>query len=261
MAAKSAQHHSEIDPSRVLIVIPSRFGSTRFPGKALADLAGEPLIVRVLENSRRIAHAKTIVVATDDQRICDAVADAGGQAEMTGAHETGTDRIGEVAARHDVDLVVNLQGDEPLLNHHDVDALIAAMVADPRRDVGTCAHAFSDPAQWRDPNAVKVICDREMKALYFSRAPIPGGFPGAEVVGHQVALRHVGIYAFRQTALQKFLAWPRTPLEISEGLEQLRALENGMNIYVQKIERAPVGVDTPEDLEQVRKLWQEDRSV
>jgi len=257
MAASSAQHHTAIDPSRVLIVIPSRFGSTRFPGKALADLAGKPLVVRVVENCQLISSAGTVVVATDDVRIMDAVQAAGGIAEMTGSHETGTDRIGEVAARHDVDLIVNLQGDEPLLDPQDVDQLIASMAANKQIDIGTCAHEFADVEQWRDPNAVKVVCDQAMKALYFSRAPIPGGFPGAPIIGHQVALRHVGIYAFRRDALQKFLAWQRTPLEISEGLEQLRALANGLSIYVQKIERAPIGVDTPEDLERVRKMWQE----
>ncbi len=258
MAASSAQHHTAIDPARVLIVIPSRFGSTRFPGKALADLAGAPLIVRVVQNSQRVTGAGKVIVATDDERILKVVRAAGAEAEMTGAHPTGTDRLGEIAARHDVDLIVNLQGDEPLLDPQDVDDLIAVMSADPQIDIGTCAHTFASENQWRDPNAVKVICDRDMKALYFSRAPIPGGFPGHDVVGHEVALRHVGIYVFRRAALQKFLAWPRTPLEISEGLEQLRALENGMTIQVQKIDRAPIGVDTPEDLARVRKLWQSD---
>ena len=259
MDRKTAQVSPPLDPSRVLIVIPSRFGSSRFPGKALADLAGRPLVVRVLENSRRITGAATIVVATDDERIATAVTAAGGRAEMTGDHATGTDRIGEVAARHDADLVVNLQGDEPLLDPADVDALIAAMAADPDCDIGTCAHGFpaDGDAQWRDPNTVKVVCDGQGRALYFSRAPIPGTFPGTAVAGHRTALRHVGIYAFRRAALERFLTLERTPLEVAEGLEQLRALENGMVIRVLAIGRAPVGVDTPADLEVVRRLWAE----
>ncbi len=255
MVDSTAQEYSSLDPSRVLIVIPSRFGSSRFPGKALADVAGQPLIVRVVENSRRITAAGTIVVATDDERIAAAVTAAGGQAEMTGQYETGTDRIGEVAQRHDAELIVNLQGDEPLLDPADVDGLIAAMARQPELDIGTCAHPFTTAERWQDPNAVKVICDQRGRALYFSRAPIPGTFPGAKVRGHEVALRHVGIYAFRRAALLRFLELERTPLEISEGLEQLRALENGMSIQVHQINQAPVGVDTPADLEEVRRLW------
>ena len=255
MTESSAQQSSSFDPSRVLIVIPSRFGSTRFPGKALADLAGKPLVVRVVENTRRIVGAGTIVVATDDERILQAVTDAGGQAEMTGDHDTGTDRIGEVVQRHDADLIVNLQGDEPLLDPADVDGLIAMMAAQPKLDIGTCAHPFTSVEQWQDPNAVKVICDLTGKALYFSRAAIPGTFPGSKNNGHEVALRHVGIYAFRRQALLRFLALERTPLEMSEGLEQLRALENGLSIQVQRIARAPIGVDTPADLETVRRQW------
>ncbi len=256
MTESSAQELSPLDPSRVLIVIPSRFGSSRFPGKSLADLAGKPLVVRVVENTRRITGAGTIVVATDDERIRDAVIAAGGQAEMTGEHATGTDRIGEVVRRHEADLIVNLQGDEPLLDPADVDALIGKMAAEPELDVGTCAHSFTSDEQWRDPNAVKVICDRRGRALYFSRAPIPGTFPGATNQGPEVAMRHVGIYAFRREALLRFLEWERTPLEMAEGLEQLRALENGLKIQVLRIARAPIGVDTPADLEEVRRQWQ-----
>jgi len=255
MTESSAQPVSRLDPSRVLIVIPSRFGSSRFPGKALADLAGKPLIVRVVENTRRITGAGTIVVATDDDRILRAVAAAGGLAEMTGDHATGTDRVGEVVGRHPAELIVNLQGDEPLLDPADVDGLITTMDARPDIDIGTCAHRFTEPDNWLDPNVVKVVCDQAGRALYFSRAPIPGNFPGVSMTGHTVALRHVGIYAFRRRALLKFLEWDRTPLERIEGLEQLRALEHGLHIHVQEIAQAPVGVDTPADLAVVRRLW------
>jgi 3-deoxy-manno-octulosonate cytidylyltransferase (CMP-KDO synthetase) len=242
---------------RVLVVIPARYGSTRFPGKALADLGGRPLIVRVAENAARIAEADEVIVATDDARIEAAVRAAGLACEMTGDHATGTDRIGEVAARHAGDIVLNLQGDEPLLDPRDVGGLIEAMHGDPGIDVATCAHPFADEASWRDPNQVKVVRDGQGLALYFSRAPIPGTFPGADVQAFRRAGRHVGIYGFRRRALQRFLALERTPLEITEGLEQLRALENGMRIRVLDLAEAPVGVDTPEDLEQVRRLWRQ----
>ena len=242
---------------KVLVVIPARFGSTRFPGKALADLDGQPLIVRVAQGASAIKTADTVIVATDDSRIHEAVLAAGFLSEMTADHATGTDRIGEVASRHEADIILNLQGDEPLLDHRDVDALIGAMLADPELDLATCAHPFADAASWSDPNNVKVVRDRENLALYFSRAPIPGTFPGGAFCAHDSALRHVGIYAFRRSALMRFLELDRTPLELVEGLEQLRALENGMRIKVLEIANAPVGVDTPEDLEKVRSMWEQ----
>lgn len=240
---------------KVLVVIPARYGSTRFPGKALADLAGAPLVVRVAEAAGAVGSADEIVVATDDERILAAVRDAGHRCEMTGDHATGTDRIGEVASRHSAGIIVNLQGDEPLLAAEDVERLIAALQNDPSLDIVTCGHRFETAESWRDPNQVKVVRDTDGLALYFSRAPIPGTFPGAEVSAWDQALRHVGIYAFRRDSLQRFLALGRTPLEMTEGLEQLRALENGMRIMVLEIAAAPVGVDTPADLDQVRELW------
>ena len=244
---------------QVLVVIPARYGSTRFPGKALADLAGKPLIVRVVENAASITEADAIIVATDDSRIEEAVLAAGFLCEMTADHPTGTDRIGEVAARHPADIILNLQGDEPLLDCRDIDRLISTMREDSALDIATCAHSFADEASWRDPNNVKVIRDGHDQALYFSRAPIPGTFPGADAPAYKVARRHVGIYAFRRRALQRFLGLERTPLELTEGLEQLRALENGMRIKVLDIANAPVGVDTPEDLEKVRLLWHQQK--
>ena len=238
---------------KVLVVIPARYGSSRFPGKALADLGGRPLIVHTVANARGMTLADEIVVATDDRRIMEAVTGAGFTAEMTGDHATGSDRIGEVAARHEADIVLNLQGDEPLLDPGDADGLVRAMLADPAVDIATCAHQFPDAAAWENPNNVKVVVDRAGFALYFSRAMIPGAFPGGEARGWSQALRHVGVYAYRRPALERFLALPRTPLEQAEGLEQLRALENGLRIKVLEIERAPIGVDTPADLELVRK--------
>ena len=240
------------EKSNVLVVIPARYGSSRFPGKALADLEGLPLIVHTVANAQGMVLADQIIVATDDQRIQEAVTDGGFLAEMTGDHPTGTDRIGEIASRHEADIILNLQGDEPLLDPADADALVQVMLDDPDLDIGTCAHSFADRESWLDPNTVKVVVDRRGQALYFSRAAIPGVFPGGEEYGPRTALRHVGIYAFRRRALEKFLTLERTPLEVAEGLEQLRALESGMRIKVMEIQHAPVGVDTPADLEIVK---------
>lgn len=240
---------------RVLIVVPARYGSSRFPGKALADLEGAPLIVRVMQNAARIEGADRVVAATDDERILAAVRAGGFEAVLTGRHETGTARVGEVAAADPADIIINLQGDEPLLEPCTVGSLLEFLGERPDCDVATCGHPFGDSASWRDPNAVKVLCDRRDRALYFSRAPIPGTFPGRDEVGHSLALRHIGIYAFRREALERFLALPPGELEASEGLEQLRALEDGMRIGLVRVPHGPVGVDTPDDLEEVRRLW------
>ncbi len=243
----------------VLAVIPARYGSSRFPGKALADLAGAPLVVRVAEVASRLRTVDEVIVATDDERILAAVTAAGCRCEMTGEHPTGTDRVGEVAARHPADIVVNLQGDEPLLRPADGDRLVAALQADPAADLVTLAHPFTAADRPEDPHLVKVLVDRTGCALYFSRAAVPGSFPGA-AARSPAALdgavqRHVGIYAFRSPALQRFLGLPRGPLEQAEGLEQLRALEHGMRVRVVTIEDRPVGVDTEADLAEVRRLW------
>ncbi len=246
----------------VLVVIPARWGSSRFPGKLLADLGGQPLIVRTAAQARRMHTATAVVVATDDARIADVVTAAGLTCEITGDHPTGSDRVGAVARRHAADIVVNLQGDEPLLDPADADALVAALRDDPGADIATCAHAFGPDDAIADPHTVKVLVDCRGRALYFSRAAVPGEFPGRsarvtpqDLAPQDVALRHVGIYAFRKAALERFLALPPGRLEQVEGLEQLRALENGLVIRVVTIAHGPVGVDTPADLERVRRLW------
>jgi len=243
---------------RTLVVIPARWGSSRFPGKLLEDLGGRPLVVRTAERAARMRSADEVVVATDDERIRTAVAAAGIPCEMTTACATGTDRVGQVAARRGASIVVNLQGDEPLLDPNDADALVAALRDDPAAGLATCAHPFGPGDDWADPNVVKVLVDRAGRALYFSRAGVPGVFPAAPgdaLAPRDVALRHIGIYAFRRDALARFLALPRSPLEQVEGLEQLRALENGMTIRVVTVARGPVGVDTPADLARVRAMW------
>jgi 3-deoxy-manno-octulosonate cytidylyltransferase (CMP-KDO synthetase) len=240
----------------VLVVIPARWGSSRFPGKALADLAGRPLVVRVADLASRMATATRVVVATDDERIAAAVRAAGHLAEMTGEHATGSDRVGEVAARHDAEVVVNLQGDEPLLDPAGLDDLVAALRADPRADLATLAHPFRGPEEWQDPHAVKVLTAADGRALWFSRAPLPGGHPGDAGGPHwRLARRHVGVYAYRAAALRRFLELPPTDCERAEGLEQLRALEHGLRVLVVGTAAGAVGVDTPADLERVRAAW------
>nr|MEE4268647.1 3-deoxy-manno-octulosonate cytidylyltransferase [Candidatus Krumholzibacteria bacterium] len=239
----------------ILVVIPARYASTRFPGKALADLEGRPLIVRTVERAAQMKRADQVIVATDDSRILDAVQSAGFAVEMTGDHGTGTDRIGEIAARHpEAEIILNLQGDEPLLDPGTADRLVEAILADRSIDIGTLAHPFATPEEWQNPNNVKVLVDQGRRALYFSRACVPGVFPGSAAEPSHHALRHVGVYAFRRSALEKFLTLAPSPLERTEGLEQLRALENGMTIKVLPIDQAPVGVDTPEDLEKVKQI-------
>jgi len=243
----------------VLVVIPARFDSSRFPGKAMADLGGRPLVVRTAERAAGMTRADQVVVATDDRRIFDVVRDAGYSVEMTAEHPTGTDRIGEVTARHpEAKIILNLQGDEPLLDPAIPDALIQALIQDPGLDIVTCGHPFADSLAWRNPNNVKVLVDRSGDALYFSRAAIPGCFPGRTDRGHELALRHVGLYALQREALLRFLEMEPSAYEQAEGLEQLRALEGGMRLRVLEIDQAPVGVDTPEDLELVRKLWRDE---
>ncbi len=239
--------------SGVLVVIPARYGSRRFPGKALADLGGRPLVVRVAEAAGRMRRADAIVVATDDERIADAVAAAGFEACMTGEHPSGTDRVGEAVAGRDARIVLNLQGDEPLLDPADLDGLVAALETDPAAGIGTLAHPLADAREWRDPDVVKVLVSGRGRALWFSRLPLPAVRDGG-TEGWRLARRHVGVYAYRRDALDRFLAAPPTPLERAESLEQLRALELGIPIVVAPCGPA-LGVDTPDDLERVRRLW------
>jgi len=230
------------------VVLPARYASTRFPGKPLAPIGGRPLIEWVYRRAQAIRGAAELVVATDDERIARAVERFGGRAVMTSAdHATGTDRVAEVAAGLDVDVVVNLQGDEPVFEPAMIEEMVAALGRDGKLDIVTAAHPIEDEAQWRNPNAVKVVVGADRRALYFSRAPIPHGAPAG------MWLRHVGVYAFRKTALLRFTALEPTPLERSERLEQLRALENGMTIGVVTVARATFGVDVPDDIKSVEK--------
>jgi 3-deoxy-manno-octulosonate cytidylyltransferase (CMP-KDO synthetase) len=231
----------------VLVVLPARFASTRLPGKPLLRETGKYLVQHAWEQAKRLSAASTVVVATDDERIAAAVRSFGGEVAMTSPDcATGSDRVAEVARGRSEELVVNLQADEPEFEVEDVDALVRAMQAEPSLPMGTLA-VVAGPGERERPSAVKVVCDRRGRALYFSRAPIPHHRDGG--VEEAPTLRHVGIYAFRRDFLLEFTRLPQTPLEKAEKLEQLRALEHGREIRVLVGRRAPAGIDTLEDYE------------
>ena len=245
------------------VVIPARYASTRLPGKPLADIAGQPMIVRVAAAARR-AKTDGVWVATDDERIAAAVRQHGFDAVMTRAdHASGTDRIAEVAeqlAWDDEDIVVNVQGDEPLIDPALVQAVAATLVAQPDAAMGTAAHAIDNAADFANPNVVKVVLDANGLALYFSRAPIAwwrdGFASGIHTLPQPAPLRHIGIYAYRVGFLRLFPQLAQAPIEVTESLEQLRALWHGYRIAVHVADHAPgPGVDTPEDLDRVRAIF------
>jgi len=235
----------------VLCVIPARYGSSRLPGKPLADIAGAPMVVRVLERARLSARADAVLVATDDRRIVAAVEAAGGRAELTDArHGSGTARVAEIAARIPADIYVNVQGDEPCLDPSAIDAVVTALAAHPDWDVGSCYHVQAGPPP-DDPNTVKVVCAHDDRALYFSRCPIP--YP--RHAGEDCRI-HIGLYAYRRAVLLSLGELPASPLAASESLEQLAFLQAGLTVGMVAV-AAPAGpsVDTPEDLEQVRQRF------
>lgn len=246
------------------IVIPARFGSSRLPGKPLADLAGKPMVVRVVEAAMRTG-ANGVWVATDDERVADAVHAHGFNAVMTRAdHPTGTDRIAEVAQLlgwNDSEIVVNVQGDEPLLDPEQIGAVAAALQDDPAAAIATAAHPMASAVDFFNPNVVKVVCDANGRALYFSRAPIPWDRDGFSATREELssvlpARRHIGLYAYRVGFLRRYGGLSVSPLERVESLEQLRALWHGFPIRVIDVAHAPApGVDTAEDLQRVRRLF------
>ena len=232
------------------IVLPARFNSTRFPGKPLAVVNGRPLIEWVHLRARQVRGADAIVVATDDERIAAAVREFGGEVVMTSVeHATGTDRVAQVASSLDHDIIVNLQGDEPVFSPALVDEMIE-LAATSDADIVTACHRVTDRREIESPHVVKVVCDTTGSALYFSRAPIPHLRDEGEV--H--AYRHIGIYVFRRESLLRFASLQRTPLERVENLEQLRALESGMIIRVVESGETTVGVDVPDDIKNVEKI-------
>jgi len=242
-----------VPPLTIVAIIPARYASTRLPGKALADLDGRPMIEHVYRRVSAARGLSEVIVATDDVRIATRVHEFGGTVRLTKAtHASGTDRLAEVVASIDCDVVVNVQGDEPLIDPRAIDELIAPFTADPAVQMTTLFRRITDASELNNPNVTKVVVDRSGFAMYFSRAPIPfvrdprGGWPPL--------YRHIGLYAYRRSTLLVLAALDPTPLERAESLEQLRALEHGIRIKAVETQYESFGVDTPEDLEQVRRL-------
>jgi 3-deoxy-manno-octulosonate cytidylyltransferase (CMP-KDO synthetase) len=241
---------------KVVVVIPARYGATRLPGKPLVSLAGKPMIERVHERAKMAKTPDRVIVATDDERIRQAVEAFGGEARMTRPdHRTGTERVAEVAAHVEGNVFVNVQGDEPLLDPAALDGAVNALLEEPVADVATVATLIKKPTDIMDPNVVKVVLDFDGNALYFSRAPIPWVRDAASKI--QVRhLKHLGLYVFRRDALLDYPTLPQGELERIEQLEQLRWMENGVKIRVAEVEHDAVSVDVPEDVARVEKLLQ-----
>jgi 3-deoxy-manno-octulosonate cytidylyltransferase (CMP-KDO synthetase) len=231
--------------SKAAGIIPARWGSTRFPGKPLYLIAGKPLLYHVWDRCRRAKKLDSVIIATDDLRIANAASDWGAEVALTSPrHQSGTDRVAEVAKKgKEFGYVVNIQGDEPLVDPRLIDRLIEKLRSDRKIDIVTAAHSFEDAAEASSPHQVKVVVDLRGRALYFSRTAIP--------YRHNVSqiryLRHQGIYGFRRETLLQFVKWKPTLLERAESLEQLRALENGVTVHVLVTKDGSPGVDTPED--------------
>ena len=239
--------------SKALGIIPARWASTRFPGKPLHPIAGKPLLQHVWEASRRAKRLDHLIIATDDFRIAEAAFSWGAEIAMTRAnHSSGTDRIAEVAAKAKrFTYIVNIQGDEPMVDPKLVDRLVRELQRDRKLEMITAAHPFVDPQEAESPHQVKVVLNRRGEALYFSRAAIPLARDAAEPPQY---FRHQGIYGYTRDLLLRFVRWKTSPLERVESLEQLRALENGVRIKVVMTGSGSPGVDTPEDARRSERL-------
>ena len=251
---------------KITAIIPARYGSTRFEGKALADIAGKPMIQHVYERTLRASLVNDVVVATDDERIFSVVKGFGGRVEMTlKSHETGTDRLAEVAARCDSEIIVNVQGDEPLIEPTMIDEAIEPLLADSAAVMSTLKSRIKTLHDFLSPNVVKVVTDWEGYALYFSRSPLPNFRDKWNDLkdekfssGKLLCYKHVGLYVYRREFLLQYSQMSPTYLELAEKLEQLRVLENGYRIKVVETSYDSIGVDTPADLAAViEKLKQQ----
>ena len=238
--------------SKTAIIIPARYGSSRLEGKPLLTVAGKPVIQWVYEKAAQAKLADMIIVATDDKRIYDAVAAFGGVAEMTSAnHKCGSDRIREVVDRHpEISYIVNLQGDEPLIEPSAIDEVARNVKEDANADISTLVRVLKDEDEINNPNLVKCVRDKNGFALYFSRSKIP--YERNPISGEFYG--HLGIYGYKREALIKMTSLDQTPLEKTESLEQLRALENGMKIKTSVVDFVPVGIDTAQDLEKFKAI-------
>jgi len=239
---------------RTLVVIPARYASSRLPGKPLVAIDGRPMVQWVYEAAGRVPSVERVVVATDDERVAKAVEGFGGEAVMTSAaHPSGTDRVAEAARRIGAEIVVNLQGDEPLIDPQVVELAIEPLLAEAAVVMSTLCTRLHDEADWRDPNVVKVVRAANGDALYFSRAPIPHPREATDLDACPV-YKHLGLYVYRADFLERLTELPPSPLERVERLEQLRVLEAGYRIRVVETTHDTIGVDTPDDLERVRAL-------
>ncbi len=241
--------------SKTAIIIPARYGSSRLEGKPLLEVAGKPVIQWVYEKAKASKLADMVIVATDDQRIFNCVKCFGGEVEMTSIdHKCGSDRIMEVVSRHpEISYICNLQGDEPLIKPESIDAVIKNVQDDDMADISTLIRVLKDEEEINNPNLVKCVIDKNGFALYFSRSKIPyeRNLSIATFYGH------LGIYGYKRKALEAMTTLAQTPLEKTESLEQLRALENGMKIKTSVVDFVPVGIDTKEDLEKFRRIIEE----
>jgi 3-deoxy-manno-octulosonate cytidylyltransferase (CMP-KDO synthetase) len=248
-------------PRKILGVIPARLASSRFPGKVLAQISSKTMLQHVYERASQARYLTSTIIATDDEQVYEVARSFGARVRMTRAdHLSGTDRVAEVASSENAEIFVNIQGDEPLIDPEAIDAAILPMVHDPDIVMGTLKKRIEDPREITDPNVVKVVTDRQGDAIYFSRCPIPfvRGAPDPQTrmpLPHR-HFKHIGLYTYRRDFLLEYSALPVGPLEQAERLEQLRALENGYRIRVVETEYESLGVDTPEDLERVSRLFE-----
>lgn len=238
--------------NKTAIIIPARYGSSRLEGKPLLKVCEKPVIQWVYEKAQQAKLADMIIVATDDERIFNAVKAFGGEVEMTSVnHKCGSDRIREVAERHpEIAYIVNLQGDEPLIKPESIDAVARNVQEDDKADISTLIRVLTDEEEINNPNLVKCVVDNNGYALYFSRSKIP--YERNKNVA--TFYGHLGIYGYKRDALMKMTSLPQTPLEKTESLEQLRAIENGMKIKTSVVDFVPVGIDTAEDLEKFKQI-------
>ncbi len=261
--------HGTNPQQNVIAIIPARYLSVRLPGKMLLEIAGKPLILHTLGQAAKARSVSRVIVATDDERICDVVRASGGEAVMTSPdHNSGSDRLAEVAENlAEGAIVVNVQGDEPLISPDVIDAAVNALISDPLADISTTCEPITSLSELLNGNAVKVVVGDDGYAIHFSRSPMPwpreaslryGGDPNQAIEEEPELLsnfrKHTGLYVFRREYLLKFTKMPQTKLERFEMLEQLRALENGAKIRVVDVTKSSIGVDTIEDLERVRRL-------
>ena len=247
--------HKTSSVSTTVAVIPVRYDSTRLPGKPLADIAGQTMIERVYRRAERAHSVDKVIVATDDSRIADAVQSFGGEIYLTRSdHLTGSDRLAEVAESLTCDVIVNVQGDEPLLDPGLIDAVLSRLRTDPSANIVTARCAITVSSEFTNPNIVKVVVTEDDCALYFSRAPIPHHPREKEIAGTILGYKHIGLYAYKRTTLLELGHLTPTVLEEAEQLEQLRALQYGYRIATIKTDTHSIGVDTAEDLDEVRRL-------